>query len=287
MFSANLLQVSRFCLCLLILGISPAYPQIPRTTTPTLVAGDEQILDLAIWVVKQAPMIHCRPGACKILVTNFRVPDGVNPLFGVQLADELSAQLAASQKQFSLFSRNLLKSYLEASYTDPKSVKNDQELSLFAGGLGANAVVAAEVVRVQGDSFRLLVRFLNAKEKDVLVTTEIVIMRSPPAVPPQNAQVAKSTINLPQLTPSCFYMPNPPYSNKAREAKFEGVVLVDAVVYPDGSVGDFRILKSPGLDLDDMVRKTMNEWKCRPATVEGKPVPTRVQFQLNFRLLRN
>jgi periplasmic protein TonB len=86
-------------------------------------------------------------------------------------------------------------------------------------------------------------------------------------------------------SPSCFYMPNPPYSEEARKAKYSGVVLVDAVVTVDGRVTEPRVIKSPGLGLDDTTVTTMKTWRCKAALgPAGRPVPTRVQFEVNFRL---
>jgi TonB family protein len=86
-------------------------------------------------------------------------------------------------------------------------------------------------------------------------------------------------------SPSCFYMPNPPYSEEARKAKYSGVVLVDAVVTIEGQVTQPRVIKSPGLGLDETTVQTMKTWRCKAALgPSGRPVPTRVQFEVNFRL---
>lgn len=86
-------------------------------------------------------------------------------------------------------------------------------------------------------------------------------------------------------TPACFYMPNPPYSEEARKAKYSGIVLVEAIVTVDGRVTNPRVIRSPGLGLDDSTINTMKTWKCKPAVgPNGKPVPTLVPFEVNFRL---
>jgi len=85
--------------------------------------------------------------------------------------------------------------------------------------------------------------------------------------------------------PSCFYMPNPPYSEEARKAKYSGTVLVEAVVTVDGRVVNPRVIKSPGLGLDDSTVNTMRTWRCKPASgPNGKPVPVQVPFEVTFRL---
>ena len=85
--------------------------------------------------------------------------------------------------------------------------------------------------------------------------------------------------------PSCFYMPNPPYSEEARKAKYSGTVLVEAIVTVDGRVVNPRVIKSPGLGLDDSTVNTMRTWRCKPANgPNGKPVAVQVPFEVTFRL---
>lgn len=85
--------------------------------------------------------------------------------------------------------------------------------------------------------------------------------------------------------PSCFYMPNPPYSEEARKAKYSGTVLVEAIVTLDGKLTNLRVLKSPGLGLDDNTIQTLKTWRCKPAMgPNGRPVPVIVPFEVNFRL---
>jgi len=85
--------------------------------------------------------------------------------------------------------------------------------------------------------------------------------------------------------PSCFYMPNPPYSEEARKAKYSGIVLVEAVVNLDGHLSNLKLIKSPGLGLDENTLTTLKTWRCKAATgPSGSPVPTIVTFEVNFRL---
>ena len=84
--------------------------------------------------------------------------------------------------------------------------------------------------------------------------------------------------------PSCSYMPRPPYSKEAKAAKYQGTVLVEGIVTLDGRITNLRVLKSPGLGLEESVLKTLKTWKCKPATHEGKPVPTLTPFEITFRL---
>ncbi len=85
--------------------------------------------------------------------------------------------------------------------------------------------------------------------------------------------------------PSCFYTPNPPYSEEARKAKYSGTVLVESIIEVDGRVSPQRVLKSPGLGLDDTTLQTMRTWRCKAALgPNGRAVRTIVSFEVNFRL---
>jgi TonB family protein len=88
-----------------------------------------------------------------------------------------------------------------------------------------------------------------------------------------------------QRPPSCPKMPTPHYTKEARAAKFGKSVLVEGVINVDGTVSNVRILKSPGLGLDEAVLKTLKKWKCTPAIgVNGKPVPAIVPLEFHFSL---
>jgi protein TonB len=79
--------------------------------------------------------------------------------------------------------------------------------------------------------------------------------------------------------------PRPTYTSEAMRAKIQGVVLLEAVVQEDGSVGDVRILRSldRAYGLDQEAIKAAQQWVFRPATDrQGKPVPILVTLELSF-----
>jgi TonB family protein len=116
------------------------------------------------------------------------------------------------------------------------------------------------------------------------------------SVPTQNekSSVPNSENEKPQVPgqngvrlPVCSYMPTPPYTKEARAAKFEGNILAEGVVGLDGKVTNVRVIKSPGLGMDESVTTTLEKWKCKPGKDrDGKPVPTLVPFQIAFHLDR-
>lgn len=85
--------------------------------------------------------------------------------------------------------------------------------------------------------------------------------------------------------PTCYYFPQPPAATKeAQAAKFVGTVVAEGTIATNGQITDVNILRSPGLGLDESVIKTMKTWKCRPAKRKGRPVTSKVPFEIHFRL---
>jgi protein TonB len=78
----------------------------------------------------------------------------------------------------------------------------------------------------------------------------------------------------------------PQYTSDAMRAKVQGVVLLECVVRPDGSVGDIQILRS--LDgvfgLDQEAIKAAKQWRFAPGTRLGEPVSVIVTIELQFTL---
>lgn len=76
------------------------------------------------------------------------------------------------------------------------------------------------------------------------------------------------------------------YPKQAREARVQGVVIVEALIDRDGSVKKVRVLKSLPMGLDDATVKAVKQWKFKPATLEGKPVDAFYTLSVSARLAR-
>jgi protein TonB len=78
----------------------------------------------------------------------------------------------------------------------------------------------------------------------------------------------------------------PSYTADAMRAKIQGVVTLEAVVLPDGTVGNVQIVRS--LDrtfgLDQEAIKTVKRWRFAPGTRMGQPVPVLVEIEMTFTL---
>lgn len=78
----------------------------------------------------------------------------------------------------------------------------------------------------------------------------------------------------------------PNYTNEALQAKVQGLVALDAVVLPDGSVGPVQVVRSLdrmfGLDREAVL--AVRQWRFRPGLYLGRPVPVRISIELTFTL---
>jgi protein TonB len=78
----------------------------------------------------------------------------------------------------------------------------------------------------------------------------------------------------------------PNYTNAALQARVRGLVVLDAVVLPDGSVGEVKIVRSldQRFGLDEEAIKAVKQWRFRPARRAGGPIAMLVSVEMMFEL---
>ena len=84
--------------------------------------------------------------------------------------------------------------------------------------------------------------------------------------------------------PIPVYKPEPPYSEMARRAKYQGTVELWIVVDARGNVSDVRVARPLGMGLDEKAAATVSTWKFKPGYRNGVAVPVRVMVEVAFRL---
>jgi protein TonB len=91
-------------------------------------------------------------------------------------------------------------------------------------------------------------------------------------------------------TPVLLHEVKPNYTGDAMRAKLQGVVDLEAVVRPDGTIDPASIRITKSLDstfgLDEEAKKAVKQWRFRPGvqTSTGKAVPVWVLVELTFTL---
>jgi protein TonB len=84
--------------------------------------------------------------------------------------------------------------------------------------------------------------------------------------------------------PQVIFSPEPSFSDEARKAKAQGVVMLWLVVGKDGHPYNVRVGQSLGMGLDEKAMEAVNRWRFRPATLNGQPVATQIAVQVDFHL---
>jgi TonB family protein len=265
----------------------------------------EHLPDLVARLLHHAADAGCHKDDCKILVTDFVFPDGSTFPNGIQWADDLSS-LFADEKSIRVVDRTPFKNFLNQERFSAKLQNSEPTARWLGKQFNATVVLVGQAKMINEDVVQLSARFLNVSDSNLIgPSSEVNLqlkattgdfsplsgLRSPPSLPPfpdtvNGEKVYPAGINGVGL-PSCYYMPNPDYTEAAREAGFSGIVTAEGVVGSDGLVKAVRIVKGAPFGIDEAVIKTVSTWKCKPAMLEGKPVPTIVPLEMNFRSGRN
>ncbi len=88
------------------------------------------------------------------------------------------------------------------------------------------------------------------------------------------------------ISPRLIYEVRPNYTSDAMRAKIQGIVTMEAVVMPDGSVGAVQITRSldQTFGLDQEAIRTVKKWRFAPGTRQGQAVPVLVEIEMTFTL---
>jgi TonB family protein len=132
----------------------------------------------------------------------------------------------------------------------------------------------------------LLVCNLNGDVQDVKLPASATTQ--PAQVPPgsvdtNGAHRAGSGVSKPNLISKV----EPSYSEAARKLRVEGVVVLYAVILPDGTARNFRVMQSLGFGLDQKAIEAVSQWKFQPGTKDTRAVSVASTIEVNFRLLKS
>jgi protein TonB len=75
---------------------------------------------------------------------------------------------------------------------------------------------------------------------------------------------------------------SPRYPETARIAGRQGLVVVLATIDRSGRVTDVKVVKPLGLGCDEAAVAAVQQWRFRPATLAGRPVPVYFQLSVTF-----
>jgi TonB family protein len=127
------------------------------------------------------------------------------------------------------------------------------------------------------DGTKRVLRVIEAPPSKPLVGGEA---SGAPPFEPGVARVRDAGVTAPKVLSAA----RPRYTDAARRAWIQGVVLVECVVEADGTVGNARIVKSlaaaSGLDSEALAAARL--YLFEPGTRNGKPIPVVVALEMSF-----
>jgi protein TonB len=76
---------------------------------------------------------------------------------------------------------------------------------------------------------------------------------------------------------------NPVYPDIAKQARVQGIVILECVISPQGKVTDVKVLRGIPL-LDQAAIDAVKQWVYSPTLLNGVPVPVIMTVTVNFKL---
>jgi TonB family protein len=279
------------------LNVPPA--QAPQTPLALTSQQQDQLHDLVTRVLQRADKAGCKKSSCTILVANFAGSSGSTSILGMQLADAVSAQLAAVSKGIQVVDRHRLESYLEKERIPSKLLEEDNAARWLAMENSANAVLVGYLQDAQS-GIHLRVQLLDAHElvkktDGKMGSIEDVTFANlrgdlAPAEPfgqlpgsdPEHQ--ATNASDIAATFPRALRAPNPQYTDAARIAKFKGSLILQITVSADGQALDVHVVRGLPFGLNLSSLETVRTWTFQPATSGGAPVQVQTPVEVTFRL---
>jgi len=276
--------------------LGAAYSHSQETSSVTL--PEIEIRTLANRILQEAGKLDCKPEDCSILVANFTLPSGATSQLGIQLADAFSNELASQQKAIQVIERSRLQTYLEQERIPATLLNSEKAIRWLGKQLGATAVLSG-TTEGQGASVRVQVTLRWCEKEragpveefsfpDPDSNTDLNPIDSfPKTVPSSNSSSIPLVLRAGVggvTSPGCSYCPQPNYTNPAREAKFNGTVLLQVTVSEAGSTVESKVIRGVPFGLNEAAMNAVRDWKFKPATREGEPVTCMVMIEATFRL---
>jgi TonB family protein len=129
------------------------------------------------------------------------------------------------------------------------------------------------------------VTVVAAKKVQEAISPVVPAPENPPAPAPSPRIVAGLTLKPSDRFNPCYlsYRVEPVYPPEAQKQQIEGVVKIQQVVGTDGRVRSVKLLSGPPL-LVTAALEAARYWRYLPALLNGQPVETEQDVEINFRL---
>lgn len=278
---------------------STALTGVSAQETAAFRIPEAQIRETSSRILRKTDRADCKPHDCKILVANFTYTSGLTSQLGVQLADQFSKELASQQDEIQILARPALRSYLEQERIPAALLNNDKAMRWLGKQFGANAVLTG-LVEDKASSMHVRLQLLSSDNEKSQLEDELIL---PPASDLKDALVgveafpekAPDANTLPDSgipragkngvsQPACIYCPSPTHTQAAQDARFNGSIILDAVVSEEGKVIQADIVRGAPYGLNGQAIRVLQDWRLKAATLSGRPIAAKANIEMVFRL---
>jgi protein TonB len=126
------------------------------------------------------------------------------------------------------------------------------------------------------------IRLDEPEEIDIPDIDDIVI--GIPEAPPEPEPTGPIHVTGDVQKPEKLNAPPPQYTEIARKARIQGVVILQAIIDEQGNVTNVTVLKGLPMGLSEAAEAAVKQWQFKPATLNGKPVAVYFNLTVNFQL---
>jgi protein TonB len=126
------------------------------------------------------------------------------------------------------------------------------------------------------------IRIEEPEDFEIPVVDDLVI--GIPEAPPEPEPTGPIYVTGDVVKPEKIASPPPVYTEIARKARIQGVVIVQAIIDEQGNVTNVSVLKGLPMGLSEAAEAAVKQWKFKPATLNNKPVAVYFNLTVNFQL---
>lgn len=246
---------------------------------------------------------NCPRSQCRILVVDFTLTSGESCQSCRALSDAVAKELVERWHDVDVVGRDHLQAFLEDKRIPSVNLADSAPLEWLGGQFRATHVLSGSV-ELKNAELQLIARFqrleISPKKGNISQDLQVLLpigslaagMEPSEAFSPQLKPAPKweghevllyDKSDTRMIAPRCTSMPSPSNTPEASKAKVGGTIHLEAVVTPLSSVDEARIVSGLPYGLNEQVLKTVKTWRCRPGTVDGKPVPMLIPFEVTFK----
>ena len=154
---------------------------------------------------------------------------------------------------------------------------NLERLARLFDQFGADNTLAARAGGSQEELYRLKGRFLPAGwRRSVVSDLELAALAHLPNQEISGLAITRARARLEK--------PSPVYTEKARELRVEGEVVLNVIFNADGTLKILGVKQGLGHGLDEAAIAAASKMKFKPARRDGKPVDYTATLRVVFRL---